>query len=171
MRRTFATAALMLGLSGCVATGRLPQPAAGAPPLDPIAFFAGRTLGEGLLVIATRRPRPVTVAGSGRIGADGAITLDQVVTMAGAAPAQRQWTLRHDGAGGFSGALTDATGPVSGRIEAGRLHLRFTLKGGLKAEQFLAPDADGRTVRNVMILRKWGLPVARLDEVITRVAE
>lgn len=171
MKRAVAGLLLLASLSACVSTSRLPQAAAGAPMFDPILFFAGTTRGEGQLRIATRKTRVVTVDGQGVAAGDGAIRLDQVVTMAGQAPKRRQWTLRRDGQGGFSGVLSDAAGPVSGTLVDGRLRLRFAMKGGLRAEQTLALQADGRTVHNVMIVRKFGLAVARLDETIRRVED
>lgn len=168
MRQQLAAVVMLGSVSGCVASGGLPRPAATAPPLDPIAFFAGTTHGEGRLRIATRRPRSIAVEGHGVAMPDGTIRLEQTVTVAGQAPTRRQWTLRRAGDGGFSGALSDASGPVRGRLAAGRLHLRFAMKGGFQAEQTLALQADGRTLHNVMIVRKFGLPVARLDEVIRK---
>ncbi len=171
MGRTMAGVMLLGSVSACVGTGRLPPPVAGAPPLDPIAFFAGPTHGDGRLRIATRRPRSVVVDGRGVPAGDGSIRLEQVVTIAGKAPSRRHWQLQRDGQGGFTGVLSDAAGPVTGRMADGRLHLRFALKGGFRAEQFLALQADGRTVLNVMIVRKFGLPVARLDETIRKTEE
>ncbi len=69
---------------------------------------------------------------------------------------------------GSDGGLSDAAGPVTGRIEGNRLHLRFSMNGGLRADQWLALQPGGQMLHNVMIVRKFGLPVARLDEVIMR---
>ena len=166
--RMAATLALLAGLSGCVSAGRLPPARADAPALDALGFFAGQSRGEGTLKIALRRPRAVTVASVGRWGSDGGLILDQTVTLAGQPATQRQWQLRRDGPGAFAGSLSDAAGPVAGRFEGNRLHLRFTMKGGLRADQWLALQPGGKVLHNVMIVRKFGLPLARLEEVITR---
>jgi hypothetical protein len=42
------------------------------------------------------------------------------------------------------------------------------MKGGLKAEQVLTMQADGRSITNRMTVRKFGLPVAHVDEIITK---
>jgi hypothetical protein len=42
-------------------------------------------------------------------------------------------------------------------------------KGGLRADQWLTLQPGGAEVRNVMIIRKFGIAVARLDETIRRV--
>ena len=42
------------------------------------------------------------------------------------------------------------------------------MKGGLKAEQWLYLKRGGQVAENVMVIRKFGIPVARLTETITR---
>ncbi len=123
--------------------------------------------------IAFRKAEAVRVEGRGRIEGD-VIVLDQVVRRGRRAAETRQWRLRHEGAGRYSGTLSDAAGPVVGQAEGNVLHLRFAMKGGVRADQWLTlqttPGAQGGArVENVMIMRKFGLPVARLDEVILRV--
>jgi hypothetical protein len=159
---------LLVSLGGCVSAGRLPPVRADAPALDPLAFFTGTSLGEGQLKIALKRARVVTVASHGHRGSDGGLVLDQTVTLAGQAATQRQWQLRGDGPGRVAGSLSDAAGPVHGETTGNRLHLQFAMKGGLRADQWLALQPGGQVLHNVMIVRKWGLPVARLDEVITK---
>ena len=44
----------------------------------------------------------------------------------------------------------------------------FAMKGGLKAEQWLYLKRGGQVAKNVMVIRKFGIPVARLTETITR---
>lgn len=166
--RIAAALALLAGLSGCVSAGRLPPARADAAALDALAFFAGQSRGKGALKIALRRPRAVVVASAGRWGSDGGLILDQTVALASQPTTQRQWQLRRDGPAGVAGSLSDAAGPVTGTIDGNRLHLRFTMKGGLRADQWLALQPGGQVLHNVMIVRKFGLPVARLDEVITR---
>lgn len=167
-RQAATVLALLAGLSGCVSAGRLPPARTDAPALDALGFFAGQSRGEGTLKIALRRPRAVTVASAGRRDSDGGLILDQTVILAGQPATQRQWQLHRDGPGAVAGSLSDAAGPVTGRIEGNRLHLRFTMKGGLRADQWLALQPGGQVLHNVMIVRKWGLPLARLDEVITQ---
>jgi hypothetical protein len=42
----------------------------------------------------------------------------------------------------------------------------LAVRGGIY--QWLALQPGGYVLHNVMIVRKWGLPLARLDEVITQ---
>lgn len=162
---------LFAGLAGCVSTGRLTPGKDTAPAFDAAVFFAGRTQGRGVLKIATRAREAIAVEGRGLVAADGTIRLEQRV-MRGDGPAtMRTWLLRTDGPGRLSGTLSDAAGPVSGEVEGNVLHLRFTMEGGVRADQWLTLQPGGERVENVMVIRKFGLPVARLDEVIMRVGE
>ncbi len=59
-------------------------------------------------------------------------------------------------------------GPVSGEVTHNRLHLSFRMKGGFHAQQWLTMEPSGRSVRNVMVVRKFGIPVASLEETIRK---
>lgn len=155
-----------LCLAGCVSTT---HPAgAPAPRFDAVRFFEGRSEGKGILKVALHRATTTLVEGNGRVAADGSIVLDQTVRREGKPATQRQWVLHPAGTDRYTGTLSDAVGPVDGRVHGAVLHLRFAMKGGLQAEQFLDLQPGGTVARNVMIIRKLGLPVARLDETITR---
>lgn len=54
------------------------------------------------------------------------------------------------------------TGEVTGNL----LHLAFSMKGGLRAQQWLYLQPGGQVSRNRMLITKFGLPVASLDETI-----
>lgn len=157
-----------VALGGCVSDATRPAQRAAAPRFDAVAFFAGRSEGKGVLKVALHRASTTLVEGDGHVTADGGIVLDQTVQRAGKPATHRRWVLHPTGAGRYGGTLSDAVGPVDGRTEGNLLQLRFAMKGGLRAEQFLYLQPGGRIARNVMIVRKLGLPVARLDETITR---
>lgn len=170
MARTGKTAAGVLiaglGVAGCVSTPHITS--APTPRFDAVAFFAGRSEGKGVLKIALHRSDTTRVEGSGRVTADGGIVLDQTVQREGRPATRREWVLHPAGKDRYTGTLSDAVGPVDGRVDGNVLHLRFAMKGGLQAEQFLALRPGGAIADNVMIVRKFGVPVARLDETITR---
>lgn len=174
MRRAWLKAAagalVLASLSACVSTGRLTPGEAGTPQFDAAVFFAGRTQGQGRLKVATQRSEVVTVVGHGLVNAGGAIVLDQSVQRGDRPATTRQWLLRQDGPGRYVGTLSDASGPVVGEVSGNVLHLRFGMKGGFRADQWLTLQPGGAEVRNVMIIRKFGLAVARLDETILREA-
>ena len=159
---------LLLPLAACVHAPP-PQAAAPAPRFSAQAFFAGTTHGDGRLKVALSAAKTTIVEGHGRVEADGTLVLDQTVTGAAAKPEQRQWRIREVAPGRYAGTLSDASGPVSGEASGNRLHLHFHMKGGLVADQWLDLSADGQVAANHMVVAKFGLPVAVLDETIRRV--
>ena len=156
--------------AACVPSGRLAGEQAAAPDFDPIAFFAGHTEGRGRLAVILRHDQPTLVEGHGVVGPVGTITLDQDVRRGTEAPTHRTWRLRRVAPGRYAGTLSDASGPVAGDVTGNRLHLRFAMKGGLKAQQWLYLQPGGQVARNRMVVTKFGIPVASLDETITRLA-
>ena len=155
-------------LAGCAPSSPVAPVRGVGPAFDPVAFFSGRTRGEGRLTVAFAGARPVRVESRGTAEADGGVVLDQSVREGDRPVRRRQWRLRPLGAGRWAGTLSDAGGPVTGEVTGHRLHLRFRLKSGLRAEQWLELQAGGRTALNRMVVTKWGVPVARLTETITR---
>lgn len=162
------TPAALLACAGCVSTDHLATAQSPAPLFDPAAFFSGRTEGRGTLSVVLRRPRTTLVRGEGRRAPDGGIVLEQTVTQGDGRPTRRTWHLRETAPGRWTGTLSDASGPVTGSVSGNRLYLSFRMKGGLKAQQWLYLQQGGQVARNVMVIRKYGLPVARLVETITR---
>lgn len=143
--------------------------AAEPPRFDPIRFFAGRTEGAGRLKVVLRRGASVRVHGRGRPGPDGALVLDQLIEEEGKPARSRRWQIRRVAPGRYAGALTDARGPVSVEGIGDRLRIRYTAAGGgVAIEQWLTLAADGRSARNRLVARKFGITVARLDEVIRK---
>lgn len=164
-------APLLLAAGGPLTLGACepsPPSARPGPVFDPIAFFSGRTRGDGRLSILLRRTRPVTVEGRGRVRADGVLTLDQRVEREGSPASTRRWRIRRTGPGRYAGTLSDAAGPVAGEVEGNRLRLRFKMTGGYDAEQWLTLSPDGRVAQNRMTVSRFGLRVAKLDETIRK---
>jgi hypothetical protein len=159
-----------LAMAACVPAGHLAQDQTASPPFDPIRFFAGRTQGTGSLKIVLHSRQATLVTGMGIADGDRSIVLEQEVRRGDDPPTPRTWRLRALGAGHYGGSLSDATGPVTGKVVGNRLHLRFAMKGGLQAQQWLYLQPGGQIARNRMVITKFGLPIASLDETITRVA-
>lgn len=159
-----------LMVAACVPSGRLAREQAAYPVFDPAVFFAGRTEGRGDLRIVAHRHRPTLVEGTGAAEPDGGIVLDQEVRRGDAAPTRREWRLRRIGRGQYAGTLTGATGPVTGEVVGNRLTLAFAMKGGLSVRQWLYLQPGGRVAYNRLVVTKFGVPVASLDEVITHIA-
>ena len=163
-----AALAAVFATSACVPSGHLASAQAPAPVFDPVAFFSGHTEGRGSLVVAMRHRKPTLVEGHGIVTPDGNIDLDQDVRQGDGKRTHRTWHLRRIAPGRYAGTLSDARGPVTGVVQGNCFHLRFTMKGGLRAQQWLYLQPGGQTAHNWMIVTKFGMPVARLDETIMR---
>ena len=155
-------------LTACVAAPPRPDLGTNAPVFDPAIFFAGNTHGDGQLRIALSGTKTVRVDGHGRSEPDGTLVLDQKVDDGGPKPKQREWRLRQTAPGHWTGTLTDANGPVSAITQGNTLHIAYPMKGGLKVEQWLYLQPDGKTALNRMSVSEKGMGVAGLEETIRR---
>ncbi len=166
MRRTsiFVTVA---ALAACTAAAQ-PEPRQGGAGFDPVAFFRGRTHGEGKLRIMFQQPKAMRVDSIGRDDPNGDLVLEQTVREPGKPARIRYWRLRKTGSDRYSGTLTDAAGPVRIDTIGGTIRIRYTAKDNLNFEQWLTPVGP-RRIDNRMKVRRFGIVVAHLDEVITKV--
>ena len=161
----------ILTLGACVGTPKLPvAPVAAAerPHFDALAFFAGRTEGKGRLTKILSGTTDTLVEGRGTVN-DGTLTLEQDVHEGSRPVKHRTWHIRETAPDRYTGALTDAEGKVSGETIGNRLHLSFTMKGGLPTEQWLTLAPDGSHAMNRMTVKKFGMTVAVLEEDIRRI--
>lgn len=154
---------LTLALVGCGSA----VPAA-PPTFDPLAFFTGPSRGEGTLKVLTKPSVTILVESHGRPDGKGGLILDQTIREGSKPARQRRWALRPTSPTTMTGTITDNPGPVTGRLDGNRLMLTYAMKGGLKAEQVLTIAPGGRSLVNRMTVRKFGMPVARVHEVITK---
>jgi hypothetical protein len=155
-------------LAACVAAPRPLAPDSAAAAFPVLRFFEGRTEGRGKLELAFGSPGSIGVQSRGRIEPDGTLVLRQIIEQSGKPARQREWRMWEVSPGRYAGTLTDASGPVKGKVSHNRLHLSFRMKGGLDAEQWLTLEPGGRSVRNIMVVRKFGLTVAAVDETIRK---
>lgn len=159
-------------LAACIASQSALGPAwaeeRAAPAFSPLHFFEGRTEGQGEVKVVLKSPYAVRVHGKGQIMPDGALTLVQDVHEEGKPPRRRSWHIRETAPGRYAGTLSDATGPVRLEVVDGRFHIKFRMKGGLGVEQWLTPAPGGRSVHNSMVIRKFGIKVAKLEETIRK---
>jgi len=161
----------LLPLAPLLATGcaplDIPRERAATPVFDPIAFFAGATHGNARLKVVFHAAVPVTVEGRGTVAGD-TITLVQDVREGDKPVRRRSWHLRRVAPDRYAGDLSDAVGPVSGTVSGNALHLAFAMKGGFAVQQWLYLQPDGRSAHNRLVVRKFGVTVAKLDETIVR---
>jgi hypothetical protein len=158
-------AGAMLALCACASN--VAPPAAAGPPFQPIAFFEGRSHGDGELRKLFSSPVKVSVDSVGRMR-NGTLVLDQTIRESGKPASTRRWIIVRAGPDRYSGTLTDAVGNVAGRVEGPRLYIRYTMKHGLTVQQHLAEQPDGRTILNRLVVSKLGVRVATLDETIRK---
>ena len=163
---------LLLALSACASTPQLeaaPIAVAQQPRFDAFAFFTGRTEGKGRLskVFTGSATTATLVEGEGKV-TGGKLHLVQQVYEGEKPMRTREWAIREDRPGHYTGTLSDATSAVTGETDGNRLHLAFTIKGGLPVEQWLTVSPDGKRAYNLLKVRKWGLTVAVLSEDIRR---
>ena len=142
--------------------------AAPAPAFDPLAFFTGPSRGSGQLKVLLKAPVPVHVTSVGSPDGKGGIILDQTIHEGSKPPRERRWVLHQTSATTMTGTVTDTPGLVHGRVSGNKLLLNYTMKGGMKASQILTLQPGGRSVINRMTVKRMGVTVARVQEVITK---
>ena len=159
-------AALPLLIGSC--NGASVLPADDGATFDPIAFFEGRTRGEGTLHKIVGSDSRVVVQSFGARQKGGGLLLDQRIQRGTNSPSQRRWVMRPVSPGRFTGSLTEAEGPVVGTVAGPRATIRYRTRDGFDIEQHLALQPGGRTLLNQLSVRRFGIRVARLDETIRK---
>jgi len=138
------------------------------PALDMTAFFSGRTHTENVLKIVFKRPARLVVDSVGGRGDRGDFVLLDTVREEGKPVRTRKWIMRPAGSNRFIGSLTDATGPVDVTVNGRQVTIRYTMKGGLNVIQQMELQADGRTLSNHVVVRKFGLKFASVDGTVRK---
>lgn len=155
---------LCLALAAC---DKAELPADPSRQLDPIAYFNRRSHGDAELKVVLSSPTPVDVESFGTRDGDG-LRLRQAIREGGKPVRWREWRIAPVAPGRYSGTLTDAQGPVTITAQGPRGTIRYTMKNGMQVEQQLALQSDGRTLLNRMVVTKWAVPIAQLDETIRK---
>ena len=159
---------VLLALGGCVSVPHHRNLAAPSPTFSVNAFFDGETLGEGMLDIDVVGRRATHVVGHGNVEPDGTLVLVQEVTISKKPPTTRTWRIRSAGGDRLTGTLTDAKGPVALYIRGNLLYIAYVEKGSLGVEQWLYLQPGCRVALNRMVVRKLGIPIASLNETISK---
>ena len=141
--------------------------AAAATQFDPVDFFRGRTQGIGTLKPVLQKSKTIRVDSVGTEQKDGALLLTQTIHEPGKPPRTRHWRMRREGPALYSGTLTDAAGPVRVNVEAGAIRIRYRDKDNLDIDQLLTATGP-RQLRNKMTVKRFGIRVARFDEIIRK---
>ena len=136
---------------------------------DPMRFFEGRTESHSTIKVFTRKPMRSWALGRGTIKPDGSLELVQRVEEDGKPARVRRWVIRHTGPGRFAGTMSEATSPVTIEQVGARYRFRFKMKGNLAVEQWLTPLAGGRSARNQVTVRKFGIKVGSSEGTIRKI--
>ncbi len=163
---------MVLALAPAALQAAAPAPAAAAstPAANsgPVAFFTGTTVSKGTIKEMMSSRKTTRVVSNGTLQPDGSLVIKQTVEIGDDPVRKRTWRLQQDAAGKVSGTISDATSPVTGTVKGNVTTLSYKLEGGLKVNQVLTVAADGKSCVNEMKIRKFGITVANLTEVITR---
>jgi hypothetical protein len=142
--------------------------AAIALALDLTAFFTGRTHAENQLKIVFSSAVPLVVDSVGRIEGKEFVLIDTVHE--GDKPVRmRKWVTHEVAPGHYSGTLSDATGPVDILVRGNRATIPYTMNSGLRIEQVMELQPDGRTLTNHVVARRFGLKFAHVDGTVRKV--
>ena len=135
---------------------------------DPLRFFAGRTETDGTVKVMFKKAYHSRCFGVGRIERDGSLTLVQRVEDEGQAPHVRRWRVRELAPGRYTGAMTEASGPVEIQQIGDRYRFRFAMKGHLSVEQWLSPLPGATSARSITRVRKFGMTVATSEGTVRK---
>jgi hypothetical protein len=140
------------------------------PLAHPLRFFEGRTESVGVMKTIMKKPWNIRSVGHGTISPDGTLTLVQQVHDDGEKPHQRIWKIRQVGPAKFTGTMSEAQGPVT--IEQIGKGYRFKFKvQGMSAEQWIIPNPDGNSGLSKLVVRKFGMTVAKAEGTIRKLSE
>lgn len=167
---------LLLGASALALTGCATAPTPAAPPAGPITLeqiFVGRLNGEGLFrVPLTGDERRFTAWLDGRLQGD-RLTVVEDFTYDDGQTDRLTWVFDRAGPGRWAGRREDTVGTAEVIEEGQTIRLTYTadfrsLSGvtRLGFSDVLYRDSDGRII-NEAIVRRWGLPLARVRFVMT----
>ena len=137
--------------------------AAPDPRLDLTAFFTGHSHADNVLKIAFHRPTPLIVDSVGGKGDRGDFVLIDTVHEGDKPVRTRQWVMRQAAPGHFIGSLSDATGPVDIVVSGNTAVVQYVMKGGLRVRQQMDLLADGKTMANQVVVKKFGLKFASVE--------
>ncbi|MGN6850130.1 MAG: DUF3833 family protein [Sphingomicrobium sp.] len=140
------------------------------PKLDMLAFFTGRTHAENIIKIALHSPHKLIVDSVGGHNKEGEFVLLDTVREEGKPVRTRTWVMHPVGPDHFSGSLSDADGPVDVVVRSDSATISYVMRDGhLNITQQIKLQADGRSLSNHVIAKKFGLTFAHVDGTIRKV--
>ena len=139
------------------------------PKLDMTSFFAGKSHADNIIRIALHGPHKLIVDSMGGHNKEGEFVLIDTVREEGKPVRTRTWVMHPVGPDHFTGVLSDAIGPVDVVAKGNSATISYVMKDGhLKILQQIQLQADGKTLSNHVIAKKFGLTFAHVDGTIRK---
>jgi len=139
------------------------------PKLDITAFFSGKTHADNVMKVALQGSKKLIVDSIGGRNKEGEFVLIDTVREEGKPERKRTWVMHLVGPDHYSGVLSDAIGPVDIVVSGPSATIRYTMKDrNLKIVQQLQLQADGKSLANHVIARKFGLIFAKVDGTVRK---
>jgi hypothetical protein len=144
-----------------------PAAAADEPKFDFVGFFLGRTYAESEIKVGFRKPVSHITDSVGRRAANGDLILLDSIREEGKPKKERRWVVRRSGPNSFTGAMSEAVGPVRITIDGVKATIRYKMKGGVSIDQVLTMR-DRNILDNHVAAKKLGVRLGRLDGTIRK---
>lgn len=166
--------ALLLILTGCASTPDIERYADREPRFDPMTFFAGRTLAEGVFETRGGGPkRRFTQVIDGRMEGD-VLVIDQVFTYEDGKVEPRTWRLAQIDETTYRAVSDAAAGPGTGRVYGDVFLWEWVYEArpgnplaNLNVRQWMYLHDTGRAT-NRAIVTKFGVQVAQITEAFVK---
>ena len=143
--------------------------AAATPTLDMTSFFLGKSHADNVISIAFHSPHKLIVDSVGGHNKEGDFVLVDTVHEEGKPVRTRTWVMHPDGADRFTGALSDAIGPVDVVEKGDSATISYVMKDGhLKITEQVELLPDGKSLSNHVIAKKFGITFAHVDGTIRK---
>jgi hypothetical protein len=155
----------------CASALLVAWPASAAPLADPLQFFAGITESVGTMKAMMHGVQHVQSIGHGTISEDGILTLVQQVHDQGEPAHERIWRIKQVSPTKFVGTMSEAASPIVIEQVGAGYRFRFKLHGGLSAEQWLVPNDDGKSGISTLVVKKFGVVVAKSKGIVRRLTQ
>ena len=137
--------------------------------LDMTGFFAGKSHAENVIRIALHAPHKLIVDSIGGRNKEGEFVLIDTVREEGKPERTRTWVMHLAAPDHFTGVLSDASGPVDVLVRGDSATISYVMTDGhLKIVQQMQLQADGKTLSNHVIAKKFGLTFAHVDGTIRK---
>ena len=137
--------------------------------LDMMAFFTGNTHADNVIRITLHGPHKLIVDSVGGKNKEGEFLLIDTVREEGKPVRKRIWVMHAVSPGHFTGTLSDAAGPVDVQIDGDSVTIRYTMsEGHLAIVQQMQLQADGRSLSNHAVAKRFGITFAHVDGTVRK---